>query len=107
MGVNSLLKTVSRQRRGCDLTNFHMKVPVPLFCRYMNFLTRQCRTGRTKPPCQKQLDPSRGFDRTPTYDRHGQTDPVMQTQGPQPVVPRYSVARVKIVSERLEMCIDL
>ena len=45
------------------------------FCRYPNFLTTQCMTGRKKSPRAKyQIHP---FDRTPTCDRHTQTD----TQG--------------------------
>jgi len=41
----------------------------PYFCRYLNFLRTQCRTGRKEPRAKKQINPSSRFDRTPTWRR--------------------------------------
>ena len=46
----------------------------PYFCRWLNFLKIQSRTGRRNPPCQKQINLVIPFDRrTPTCDRQTQT----------------------------------
>ena len=51
----------------------------PNISSYMNFLTTQCRTGRTKPPCQNQINSFIRFDRSLTCDR--QTDTDRRTEG--------------------------